>query len=91
MFQRDLTHFTKEWVDCGVSILSYGWKYVRKKHLINVLGVCASGVVLITCHDSSINPTSKKIVYLLFKSSKYVGQYNVVQVITHNATNSKAT
>lgn len=87
--QRALTRFTNEWVDCGVSIVSDGYTNVRNQHLINVLGVSASGAVFITCHDS-ISETSQNIADLLLQSIKDVGPNNVVQVITDNATNCKA-
>jgi len=48
--QRALTRFTNEWVDCGVSIVLDGWTNIRNQHLINVLGVPASGAVFSTCH-----------------------------------------
>ena len=55
---------------------------------INVLGVSSSGVVFITCHDSSsISATSQNIADLLLQSIKDVGPNNVVQlIITDNAT-----
>eukprot|EP00253_Pinus_taeda_P014544 PITA_14544 len=90
--QRPLTRFTNEWVDSGVSIVSYGWTNIRNRQLINVLGVSSSGVVFITCHDSSsITASAQNIANLLLKSIKDVGPNNVVQVIIDNAANCKAT
>lgn len=76
--QRTLTRFTNEWVDCGVSIVSDRWTNIRNQHLINVLGVSASGAIFITCHDSSINASSQNIADLLLQSIKDVGPNNVV-------------
>lgn len=89
--QRAFTRFTNEWVDSRVSIVLDGWKNIRNQHLINVLGVSSSGVVFITCHDSSsVTASAQNIADLLFKSIKDVGPNNVVQVITDNAANCKA-
>jgi hypothetical protein len=44
--QRALTRFTDEWSDIGVSVVSDGWTNVRNQHLINVLGVFASGAMM---------------------------------------------
>lgn len=78
--QRALTRFTNEWVFCGVSIVSDGWTNIRNQHLINVLGVSASGAIFITCHDSSITASSQNIADLLLQSIRDVGLNNVVQV-----------
>ena len=51
--QRALTRFTDEWSDIGVFVVSDGWTNVRNQHLINVLGVYASGVMFLAAHDSS--------------------------------------
>jgi len=89
--QKALTHFTNEWVDCGVSIVSNGWTNIKTQHFINVLGVSGSGAVFNTCHDSSsISATSQNIANLLLQSIANVGLNNVVQVITDNAANYKA-
>ena len=75
--QVALTHFTNEWVDSGVSIVSDGRTNIRNQHLINFLGVFASGVVFITCHDSSVSATSQNIADLLLQSIKDVGPSKV--------------
>ena len=51
--QRALTPFTNEWGDYKVFIVSDGWTNVRNQHLINVLGVSATGAVFLAAHDSS--------------------------------------
>jgi hypothetical protein len=88
--QADLSRFTKEWSDVGVSIVSDGWTSVRNQHLINVIGVSASGVVFLAAHDSSsISATSQNISELLLKTIDEVGPFNVIQVIIDNAANCK--
>jgi hypothetical protein len=71
--QRALTRFTDEWGDFGVSIVSDGWKNVRNQHLINILGVSATGAVFLAAHDSSIIASSQNIVELLLKTINDVG------------------
>jgi hypothetical protein len=88
--QAGLSRFTSKWSDVGVSIVSNGWTSVRNQHLINVIGVFASGVVFLAAHDSSsISATSQNISELLLKTIDEVGPFNVIQVITDNATNCK--
>ena len=67
--QAGLSQFTNEWSDVGVSIVSNGWTRVRNQHLINVIGVSASGAVFLAAHDSSsISATSQNISELLLKT-----------------------
>jgi hypothetical protein len=88
--QRALTRFTDEWSDIGVSIVSDGWTNVRNQHLINVLGVSASGAMFLAAHDSSsIIASSQNISELLLKTINDVGPSNVIQVIIDNAANCK--
>jgi hypothetical protein len=88
--QRALTWFTDEWGDFRVSIVSNGWTNVRNQHLINVLGVSATGAVFIAALDSSsIIASSQKISDLLFRTINDVGPSNVIQVIIDNAINCK--
>jgi hypothetical protein len=88
--QAGLTRFTNEWSEIGVSIVSDGWTSIRNQHLINVIGVSASGAVFLAAHDSSsISATSQNISELLLKTIDEVGPSNVIQVITDNAANCK--
>jgi hypothetical protein len=88
--QAGLSRFTNEWSEVGVSIVSDGWTSVKNQHLINVIGVSASGAVFLAAHDSSsISATSQNISELLLKTIDEVGPFNVIQVITDNAANCK--
>jgi hypothetical protein len=88
--QASLTPFTKEWSEVGVFIVSDGWTSIRNQHLINVIGVSASGSVFLGAHDSSsISATSQNILELLLKTIDEVGPSNVIQVIANNATDCK--
>ena len=63
---------------------------VRNQHLINVLGVSATGAMFLAAHDSSsIIASSQNISDLLLKTINDVGLSNVIQVITDNAANCK--
>jgi hypothetical protein len=56
----------------------------------NIIGVSASGAVFLAAHDSSsISATSQNISELLLKTIDGVGPFNVIHVITDNATNCK--
>jgi hypothetical protein len=88
--QRALTRFTDEWSNIGVYIVSDGWTNVRNQHLINVLGVSATGAMFLAAHDSSsIIASSQNISDLLLKTINDVGPSNVIQVIIDNAANCK--
>jgi hypothetical protein len=90
--KRALTRFTNGWEDIGVSILSDSWTNVKNQHLINVLGVSASGAMFLATHDSStIASSAQHVAELLLKTIDDVGPSSVIQVIINNATNCKAT
>jgi hypothetical protein len=51
--QGALGKFTNDWNRHRVSIVSDGWKNVKGRPLMNILGVSASGVVFLSTHDYS--------------------------------------
>ena len=82
--------FTNAWNEYGVSIVLDGWTNVKGKPLINVLGVSATGAIFLLAHDYSDKfKTDMNIAKLLLKNIEAIGPYNVIQVITDNATNCK--
>jgi hypothetical protein len=84
--QRALTRFTDGWIDIGVPIVSDGRTNVRNQHLINVLGVSASGAMFLAAHDSSsIIASSQNISDLLLKTINDVGPSNVIQAVLPEA------
>jgi hypothetical protein len=90
--QGSLGKFTNEWNLNGVSIVSNGWTNVKGKPLINILGVSKSGVIFLSAHDYSDRyKTGINIADALLKTIQEIGPYNVIQFITDNATNCKAT
>jgi hypothetical protein len=49
--QGALGKFTNDWNRHRVSIVSDGWKNVKGRPLMNILGVFASGAVFLSTHD----------------------------------------
>jgi hypothetical protein len=89
--QGSLGNFTNNWNRHGVSIVFDGWTNVKSRPLINILGVSASGVIFLSSHDYSDRyKTCINIAEALLKPIQEIGPYNVIQVITDNATNCKA-
>ena len=86
-----LGKFTNDWSLYGVSIVSDGWKDVKGKPLINILGVSTSGAVFLSAHDySDCYKTGINIAQPLLDTIQTIGPYNVIQVIIDNAANCKA-
>jgi len=90
-----LTHalgkFTNSWNDYGLFIVCDGWKNVKGKPLISVLGVSASGAIFHSSHDYSDKfKTAINIVESVIQTIESIGPCNVIQVITDNASNCKA-
>jgi len=60
--------------------------------LIIILGVSASGVIFLLVHDYLDRyKTGINIAKALIKTIQEIGPYNVIQVITDNSANCKAT
>ena len=60
--------------------------------MINILGVSTSGAVFLSAHDYSDRyKTGINIAKPLLDTIQTIGPYNVIQVITNNAANCKAT
>jgi hypothetical protein len=60
--------------------------------LINILGVSTSGAVFLSAHDySNRYNTGINIAKALIKTIQEIGPYNVIQAITDNVANCKAT
>jgi hypothetical protein len=65
---------------------------VKGRPLINILGVSASGEIFLSTHDYLDRyKTCINIADALLKTIQEIGPYNVIQVITDNAANCKAT
>ena len=80
-------HFT-EWNKNGCSIMSDGWTYRKKRSLVNFLVNSSRRTMFMKSVDaSSMVKTGEKLFELLDSLVEEVGESNVFQVITDNASN----
>jgi hypothetical protein len=86
--KRALTWLTSDWANFGVSIVSNGWTNVRNQHLINILGVFATGAMFLVTHDSSIIAPPQNISELLLKAINNVDPSNAIEVIVREQVKS---
>ncbi|XP_058733499.1 uncharacterized protein LOC131605121 [Vicia villosa] len=76
------------WKDTGCTLMADGWTDRCRRTLINFLVYCPKGTVFIKSVDASGASKTAKTLFKLFKEVVlYVGQENVVQVVTDNAAN----
>ncbi|KAK9698038.1 hypothetical protein RND81_08G078200 [Saponaria officinalis] len=78
----------KEWVDRGCSIMSDGWRdSVAQKDVLNFLVNSPKGSVFIKFIDASLVVKDANLLFdLLDKMVEEVGEENVIQVISDNAS-----
>ncbi|MCO5587396.1 hypothetical protein L7F22_041345 [Adiantum nelumboides] len=95
--QVDMVHGMLEghresWAVYGCTIISDGWKDVRKRHLLNILVSCCTGTTFLRAIDMSgagIRITGELIFNHIRAAIEEIGPANVVQVVTDNASNCK--
>ncbi|RZB42462.1 hypothetical protein D0Y65_053162 [Glycine soja] len=86
-----LQEFRDEWKRTGCSIMSYGWTDKKRRSICNFLVNSPKGTIFLYSLDTSdISKTTDKVFKMLDDVVKFVGEENVVQVITDNAANFKA-
>lgn len=74
-----MSWFTDELANNGVSIVFDGQTNVRNQHLINVLGISASGATFLIVHDSSsVTSSAQNNLDLLSKTINDVAFSNVI-------------
>nr|GEW12786.1 hypothetical protein [Tanacetum cinerariifolium] len=84
--------YRSQWIDSGCTIMSYVWTVIRQRHLINFLVYCSKGISFIKSVDASdIENNAINLCNLFTEIAKMVGAKNVVQMVTNNAANYKAT
>jgi len=83
-----LTKIKESWKKTGCTILSDGWSDMCHRPLINVLVSCPKGILFLKVVDSSGHKkTAEYIFKILEEAILEVGEDNVVQVVTDNASN----
>ncbi|XP_074308360.1 uncharacterized protein LOC141643211 [Silene latifolia] len=88
--ERLLEPIKSTWKEKGVSVVSDGWSDSQRRPLINVMVACESGPMFIKAVDCSGEVKDKEyIASLLSEVIDEVGDQNVVQVLTDNASNCK--
>ncbi|KAL5161820.1 hypothetical protein HKD37_07G019042 [Glycine soja] len=86
-----LQEFRDEWKKTGCSIMSDGWTDKKRRSICNFLVNSPKGTVFLYSLDTSdISKTTDKVLKMLDDVVDFVGEENVVQVITDNAANYKA-
>ncbi|GFZ08786.1 hypothetical protein Acr_20g0005940 [Actinidia rufa] len=77
----------ENWVKYGCSIMADGWTDRKGRTLINFLVNCPKGSMFIESIDaSSYSKDGQKLFELLDKYVELVGEANVVQIVTDNAS-----
>ncbi|XP_057744932.1 uncharacterized protein LOC130962782 [Arachis stenosperma] len=86
-----LTEFKVEWKRAGCSIMSDGWTDKKSRSISNFLVNSPKGTFFLYSLDTSdISKTTDKVVKILEDAVEFVGEENVVQIVTDNAANYKA-
>ncbi|KAJ9535508.1 LOW QUALITY PROTEIN: hypothetical protein OSB04_un001364 [Centaurea solstitialis] len=90
--EKELNLFKDTWLSQGLSIVSDGWSNVKHNPLINVLAVNSRDAMFMYANDfSRVEKTGVAIANFLQGAIETVGASNVLQVVTDNAANCKAT
>ncbi|CAM8959963.1 unnamed protein product [Rhodiola kirilowii] len=83
--------FKEEWKRTGCSIMSDGWTDRKKRSICNFMVNSPKGTVFLYSLDTSdISKTTEKVCKMLDDVVEFVGEENVIQVVTDNAANYKA-
>ncbi|CAI0443975.1 unnamed protein product [Linum tenue] len=89
--EEKLEIFKDEWKTMGCTIMSDGWTDRKRRCLCNFLANSPRGIVFIESVDTSDFPkTASKVFEMLDDIVEKVGEENVVQVVTDNASAYKA-
>ncbi|XP_038711767.1 uncharacterized protein LOC120005961 [Tripterygium wilfordii] len=90
--KKIVDNIKKTWAHTGVSILSDGWTDISGRTLINFLVNNPNGTVFLRCVDTSEHMKDADLLFKLLDGIvEEVGEELVVQVVTDNASNYKAT
>ncbi|KAL3829149.1 hypothetical protein ACJIZ3_017951 [Penstemon smallii] len=87
---RHLAGIKDQWPTFGVSIVSDGWSNIKNQPIINVVAILGGRAMFLNGIDCSGDEKSGVFISeLLFKAIENVGVYNVVQILTDNASACK--
>ena len=79
------------WRKKGVSLVSDGWSDRQRRPLINIMAASSRGSMFVKAIDASGNTKDAEYVANLFvQTINDLGEANVVQIVTDNASNYKA-
>ncbi|KAL4561520.1 hypothetical protein LXL04_033687 [Taraxacum kok-saghyz] len=82
--------YRSQWIECGCTIMSDGWRDIRHRHLINFLVYCPNGISFLKSVDASdIENNASNLCNLFAEIVEMVGEKNVVHIVTDNAANYK--
>lgn len=88
--EKALMPLKEQWPTYGLSIVSDGWTNIKNQTLINVMAISGGRAMFLASVDcSGDEKTGEFISKILLDSIESVGTYNVVQVLTDNASNCK--
>ena len=83
-----LEEYKQEWGKMGCSIMSDGWTDKKRRSLCNFLVNSPKGTIFMFSLDTSnISKTADKVFEMLDNVIEMVGEENVVQIVTDNASN----
>ncbi|XP_058003663.1 uncharacterized protein LOC110645316 [Hevea brasiliensis] len=86
--KNELKSYEEEWAKYGCSIMADGWTDKKQRTLINFLVNSPKGTIFLESVDTSdYSKTGEKMFELLDRIVERVGEANVVQVVTDNASN----
>ncbi|KAH7545623.1 hypothetical protein FEM48_Zijuj01G0113100 [Ziziphus jujuba var. spinosa] len=89
---RKLQPIRDSWKKKGVSTVSDGWPDRQRRPLINMMAASSGGAMFLKSIDASSNIKDGDYVASLFlQVINQIGDANIVQIITDNASNFKST
>ncbi|CAN1127439.1 hypothetical protein LINPERHAP2_LOCUS4046 [Linum perenne] len=89
--EATLSIFRNEWTKVGCSIMSDGWTDRKRRSICNFLVNSPKGTVFIESLDTSnYSKNTEKVFEMLDEVVEKVGEENVLQIITDNASAYKA-
>ncbi|GAV64526.1 DUF659 domain-containing protein [Cephalotus follicularis] len=85
-----LEEYKLKWIKIGCTIMSDGWTDKKRRSICNFLVNSPKGTVFLASIDTSdISKIAQKVFEMLDDIVERVGEENVVQVVTDNASNYK--